>query len=105
MRRGDVYWVKFKEPDKRRPALIVTRDSAISLLNRLTIIPATSTLRDNSSTVWLDAADGMLDSCLLNIDQIQTVSKEKLGAYLTHLDEGKMDEVFEAMKFAFGFSK
>ena len=45
----------------------------------------------------------MVDICLLNIDQIQTVSKKKFGAYLTHLDEDKMDEVFEAIKFAFGF--
>jgi mRNA interferase MazF len=103
MRRGDVYWVKFKEPDKRRPALILTRDSAIPLLNRITIIPTTSTLRDNPSTVWLDEADGMIGSCLLNIDQIQTLSKEKFGAYLTHLGEDKMNEVFETIIFAFGY--
>lgn len=59
MKRGDVYWVKFKEPDKRRPALIITRDSAIPLLNSLTVIPTTSTLRDNPATVWLDESDGM----------------------------------------------
>lgn len=103
MRRGDVYWIKFKKPDNRRPALIITRDSAIPLLNRLTVIPITSTLRDNPSTVWLDEADGMPNACLINIDHIQTVSKEKFEAYLTHLGAEKLAEVFEAVKFAFGF--
>jgi mRNA-degrading endonuclease toxin of MazEF toxin-antitoxin module len=32
MNRGDVYWFNFKEPDKPRPALIITRESAISYL-------------------------------------------------------------------------
>jgi len=105
MRRGDVYWIKFKEPDNRRPALIITRDSAIPLLNRLTVIPITSTLRDNPSTVWLDEADGMPNPSLINIDHIQTVSKEKFEAYLTHLGAEKLAEVFEAIKFAFGFEE
>ena len=105
MRRGDVYWIKFKEPDKRRPALIITRDSAISILNRLTVIPITSTLRDNPSTVWLDETDGMPYACLINVDHIQTVSKEKIESYLTHIEGSKLDEVFDAIKFAFGFEE
>ncbi|MGH9947675.1 MAG: type II toxin-antitoxin system PemK/MazF family toxin [Pyrinomonadaceae bacterium] len=103
MKRGDVYWIKFKQPEKRRPALIITRDSAIPLLNRLTVIPITSTLRDTPSTVWLDETDGIPNACLINIDHIQTVSKEKIDAYLTHIEGGKLEEVFDAIKFAFGF--
>lgn len=103
MKRGDVYWIKFKEPDKRRPALIITRDSAIPLLNQVTVIPITSTLRDNPSTVWLDESDGMPNPCLINIDSIQTVSKDKFGVYQTSLAKSRLDEVFEAMRFAFAF--
>ena len=105
MVRGDVYWIKFKEPDKRRPALIITRDSGIPLLNSLTVIPITSSLRDNASTVWLDETDGMPKPCVINVDNIQTVSKDKIGAYVTHLEDTKLTEVFEAMIFAFGFEK
>ncbi len=103
MRRGDIYWIKFKEPDNKRPGLILFRDVAIPLLNRLTVVPITSTLRDNPATVWLDESDGMLNACLLNLDQIQTVSKQKIETYLTHIDNEKMVEVFDALKFAFGF--
>lgn len=103
MRRGDIYWIKFKEPDKKRPALILTRDEAIPWLNRLTVIPITSTLRDNAATVWLDESDGLNGPCLLNIDWIQTVSKTKIETYLTRISDEKLTEVFGAIKFAFGF--
>ncbi len=101
--KGDVYWIKFKEPDKRRPALIITRDTAIPLLNSVTVIPTTSSLRDNPSTVWLDESDGMPNPSLINVDLIQTVNKDRVGTYITHLTGQKIDEVFDAMKFAFGF--
>jgi len=29
MRRGGIHWYTFKTPDKRRPVLILTRDSII----------------------------------------------------------------------------
>lgn len=103
MIQGDVYWVKLKEPDKTRPALIITRSSAIPLLTSITVIPITTTLRDNRATVWLDESDGMPETCLVNVDQIRTVSKNRLEAYITHLEPTRMDEVFEAIKFAFDF--
>ncbi len=105
MIRGDVYKIKFKEPDKVRPALILTRTEAIDKLNAVTIIPITSTIREISSQVFLDRFDGMENECVVNVDNIQTVSKQKVGAYITHLSNERMDEVFEAMKFAFGFEK
>ena len=43
--QGDVYWYKFKEPDKRRPVLVLTRNSAISFLTSVTVAPITTTIR------------------------------------------------------------
>ncbi len=105
MNRGDVHKIKFKEPDKIRPALILTRTGAINELNAVTVIPITSTIRELKSQVFLDENDGMEKGCVINIDNIQTISKQKVGAYITHLSEERMQEVFEAMKFAFGFDK
>ena len=33
MTQGDIYWYTFKAPDKRRPVLLLTRNSAISFLD------------------------------------------------------------------------
>lgn len=42
-------------------------------------------------------------SLVLNIDWIQTIPKSNIDAYLTRLGDDKLAEVFEAMKYAFGF--
>ena len=105
MNRGDIVWHKFKEPDKTRPVLILTRDGAISGLNAVTVAPITTNFRDLPSQVLLTEEDGMREPCVINIDWIQTVPKAKLGAPITHLSSAKMAEVFGAMKFAFGFEE
>lgn len=103
--RGDVYWHKFREPDKKRPVLIITRNGAISELNQVTVIPTTTHIREIESQVILDEADGMDEICALNLDWIQTIPKSKLRSFITLLSDERMKEVFEATKYAFGFDK
>ncbi len=43
MNQGDVYWYTFRAPDKRRPVLILTRNSAIPFLTGITVAPLTTT--------------------------------------------------------------
>ena len=105
MIRGDICLHTFKEPDKRRPVLILTRTKSISYLDEVTIAPITSTLRDNSSSVWLDESDGMQGVCAIRLDHLRTVPKNKLSGPIAHLSELKMLEVLDAIKFAFEFDK
>ena len=37
MKRGEIRWYKFASPDKRRPVLILTRDSFIEYLGEVTV--------------------------------------------------------------------
>lgn len=46
MKRGEIRWYKFKSPDKRRPVVILTRDSILEYLGEVTIAPITATIRD-----------------------------------------------------------
>ena len=105
MIRGDVYYYKFKEPNKSRPVLILTRTDVISGLNTVTVSEITTTIRGNNSEVWLDDSDGMSEECVVNLTNIQTVLKEKIRSYVTHLPDERMQEVFEAIKFAFDFDE
>lgn len=105
MIHGDFCLYTFKEPDKRRPVLIFTGTNAISFLNGISIAPITSTTRDIETSVRLDESDGMSRVCAINLDYIQTVPKNKLGKIIAHLSEERMQEVFEAIKYAFGFEK
>ena len=103
MIQGDVCLHTVKSPDKRRPVLILTRTSAIPDLTWITVAPITSTLRNIRSEVWLDDSDGMSQECAVNLDNIQTVQKEKLGKIIAHLSPEKITEVREAINFAFDF--
>ena len=103
MNQGDVYWYSFKEPDKRRPVVILTRNSAIGFLTSLTIAPITSTVREIPTEVVLSQADGLARDCAINLDNIQTVQKSKLGAFISHLSVRRMHEVRKAIEFALGF--
>ena len=80
MRRGEVRWYTFKSPDKRRPVVILTRDSVISFLTGITVAPITSTVRDIPSEVYLTPdEDGVHSPSAVNLDNIQTVDKTKTG--------------------------
>ncbi|MFZ5822110.1 MAG: type II toxin-antitoxin system PemK/MazF family toxin [Chloroflexota bacterium] len=104
MKQGDVYWYVFRSPDKRRPVLLLTRSSAIPFLTSVTVAPITTTIRNIPSEVLLRPdEDGVLDECVVNTDNIQTVQKANLGVFLTHLSPEKMREVREAIEFSLGF--
>lgn len=103
MRQGDVYWLTFAAPNKRRPVVILTRNSAIPYLTDLTIAPITSSMRGITTEVLLTTADGMLTDCVISLDNIQTVRKTQLGRFLTSLSPELMGDVRSAIEFAFNF--
>ena len=103
MRRGDVRWYRFSSPDKRRPVLVLTRDSALEYLGGVTVAPVTTTVRDIPTEVHLSERDGMPRECAVNLDHVQTVSRGKVGSLVTHLGPGRMAEVRDALLFALGF--
>jgi mRNA interferase MazF len=100
MKRGEIRWYKFKAPDKKRPILILTRNSILEYLGQVTIAPITSTVRDIPSEVFLSKKDGMQRDCAINFDYIQTVSKGKIGSLITQLPSEKLQKVREAILFA-----
>ena len=103
MQRGDIRWYRFANPDKRRPVVILTRNSVIAYLGELTVAPVTSTIRDIPSEVLLSSFDGMPRDCAINLDHIQTVSKGRMGSLITTLSVEKLAQLRKALLFALGF--
>ncbi len=104
VKQGDIYWYKFRAPDKRRPVLILTRNSAIPLLMGITVAPLTTTIRDIPSEVLLTPEeDGVPEICVVNTDNIQTIQKENLETLITQLSPSRMREVLDAIQFSLGF--
>ncbi|MCJ8500282.1 type II toxin-antitoxin system PemK/MazF family toxin [Desulfatitalea alkaliphila] len=100
MKHGEIRWYKFANPDKKRPVLILTRDSVLEYLGEVTVAPITGTVRDIPSEVFLSKSDGMPRDCAINCDHLQTVSKANIGALITFLHPAKMADVGQAIRFA-----
>lgn len=102
MKHGEIRWYKFIPPDKKRPVLILTRNSVLEYMGEVTIAPITTTIRNIPSEVFLSKTNGMPQDCAVNCDHLQTVSKEKIGSLITSLSPSKMIEVGRAIRFALG---
>lgn len=100
MRRGEIRWYRFAHPDKRRPVLVLTRDSIIPSLGEVTVAPLTTRIRDIPSEVALSREDGPPRECAVNCDHLQTVPRGQLGAPVASLSTGKMEQVANAVRFA-----
>ena len=100
VKRGEIRWYTFARPDKKRPVLILTRDTALEYLREVTVAPVTSTVRDIPSEVFLSRADGMTRDCAVNCDHVQTVAKGKIGSLITSLTPAKMSNAQRSLRFA-----
>ena len=100
--RGDVRLYQFAPPGKRRPVVVLTRDSAIPYLSTVTVAPVTSTVRGVPSEVLLDEDDGMKARCAVNLHNAVTVSQQRLGRRLARLSARRMSEICSALRFTLG---
>ena len=100
--RGDVCLCRFAPPDKERPVLVLTRESALGHLSTVTVAPITSTIRGVPSEVILDTGDGMKGRCAVNLHNAVTVSQARLGRRVSNLSAARMQEVCAALRFSLG---
>jgi mRNA interferase MazF len=101
MNRGDVWWVTFDpsiggEIRKKRPAIIVSNNSANKYLNRVQVVPITSnTDRLFPSEAYITVA-GKKGKAMA--DQLATVSKQRLSKRIGSVSDDEMNMVVEAIK-------
>ena len=100
--RGDVRLYTFASPDKKRPVVVLTRDSSISYLSSVTVAPITSTIRGVPSEVVLGEDDGLKAPCAVNLHNSITVSQDQLGKRVARLSSVRMNEICAALRFSLG---
>jgi mRNA interferase MazF len=100
--RGEIRLYNFAQPDKKRPVVVLTRDSAIAYLSTVTVAPITSTIRGVPSEVVLNEEDGMKASCAVNLHNAITVNQDRLGKRLAQLSSLRMNEICCALRFSLG---
>lgn len=98
---GEIWWVEHPEWG-RRPALVLTRQSAIPVLNAVLAVPATRTVRGIPSEVVLHTDDGMPDTCCLSLDNLASMPLRFFRDRITRLSVDRMNEVCRALSIATG---
>ena len=100
--RGDVRLYQFAPPNKKRPVVVLTRDSAVPYLASVAVAPITTAIRSVPSEVLLTENDGMKTHCAVNLHNVVTVSQNRLGKRVAQLSSMKMSEICAALRFSLG---
>lgn len=105
MKQGEVWWIRFRPPVGRRPAVLVSRPQAYGVRTSVTVVPLTQTIRGIPVEVRLDTTDGVPRPCAANADNLTTVPLRVLDGYVTTLAHEKLRELEDAMRFALGLAR
>ena len=104
MKRGEIWWAELAMPSGRRPVLLLSRNRAIEVRSNITVAEITTSIRHISSEIPLHKMDGMPKECVVNLDVINTISKEWLISKITELSHAKLQGVEKALKYVFELS-
>jgi len=101
VRRGEVWDAILPEPAGPRPVLILSHDSMPAARPEITVAYLTTRRRYSRAEVPPTAAgDGVERDCVVNLDSINTVSKDFLVGRVCKLSAARMQEVADAIRFA-----
>src|SRR5438105_6922683 len=102
MNRGDVWQLDLGGRAGRRPALIIARQAVIPHLNKLTVAEITSVGKGYPTEVPLGNKANLPRESYVELDNIQTVSKDRFVKYVGSLDVGTMRIVGQRLILALG---
>jgi mRNA-degrading endonuclease toxin of MazEF toxin-antitoxin module len=105
MNRGDIWQIELGGHAGRRPALILTRQAVIPFLNRLTVAEITTQGKGYPTEVAIAQQANLLRESYVQLDNIQTVSKERFVKYLGHLGPSIMREIGQKVILALGLEE
>jgi mRNA interferase MazF len=87
--------------DKRRPALVLTRQSKFHLLEWVTVAPITSTVRGITSEVPVGPRNGLDHDSVVRCDNITTVRRSAVGDTIGLLFDDQEPALARAITDAF----
>lgn len=90
---------------KRRPVLILTRESALHVLTWVTVAPISTTIRNLSTEVRVGPANGLDQESVVSCDNITTVRSDALGKSIGVLFDHQEPALARAINDAFALDQ
>jgi mRNA interferase MazF len=101
MKRGEIWFAA--TPGGDRPVLVLTRDPVADRIQSVVVAALTRTRRELVSELALTAADDDLPTdCVVNFDNVHTVSRSALRRRVASLSDARMGQACRTLRDAVG---
>ena len=100
MQRGEIWFAA--TPGGDRPVLVLTRDPVADRIGSVVVAALTRTERGLVSELRLTPADGVPADCVVNFDNLHTLTRETFRRKVTSLPPNRMADMCRALQAATG---
>lgn len=97
MQQGQI-WLMEQPDQEGRPAILVSRNWAISNLNKVLVAPVTRTLHTAPSCLPIGPAEGLNQDSVATFDNLTSVSRSVLTQQLGELDDEGRRRMCDALR-------
>lgn len=105
LKQYEIWWAELPQPAGRRPVLLLSRDDAYGVLNKFIAAEITRTVRHIPIEVPLGTPEGLPDACVVNCDNVRTISKKHLVSKIARISKTRIVEIKRAMGYALGWEE
>jgi mRNA interferase MazF len=90
-------------PIGRRPVMLLSRDSAYEVLNKVIAVEVTTRIRGIPQEVSLGRREGLDRACVANFDNLHVIHKRELDERIGAIARTRVPELKRALGHALGW--